>query len=200
MKTKIGFLFLGLGLVFTLSCTKYPPSSDRLLEDLVVLTQYDTKIDFNKYGTYSLATIIMKITDKDTTVLTGQTADAVLNQIDKNMTARGFNKVAANAKPDFGIQVVYFQNTTVNVYYYNWWGNYYPYYPYTPVYYSSSTTGLLNIELIDLKVADDVNHRAAIRWSAFIRGLLPGNFTTLQITGRVDQSFIQTPQLQTTAN
>lgn len=196
MKTKLGLLFLGMGLVFTISCTKYPPSSDRLLEDLTVLTQYDTKVDFNSYKTYSLAGSIMKVTEKDTVAMTGQTADAVLAQIDLNMKARGFAKVAATAKPDLGIQVLYFQNTTVYTYYYDWWGYYYPYYPYYPVYYSSYTTGMANIEMLDLKNAD-ATQRTAIRWNAFIRGLLTGTHTTAEITGRVDQAFIQTPQLQT---
>ena len=126
MKTKLGFLLLGIGLVFTLSCSKYPPSSDRLLEDLAVVTQYDTKVDFNNYKTYSIASTIMKVTDKDTTAIVGETSTAVLAQIDKNMQARGFVKAAASTKPGFGVQVLYFQNTTVYTYYYDWWG-YYPY-------------------------------------------------------------------------
>ena len=196
MKTKLFYLLLGMGLVFTISCTKYPPESDRLLEDLAVMTQYDTKADFNSYKTYSLAGSIMKITDKDTVAMTGQTADAVLAQVDLNMKARGFVKVVATAKPDLGIQVLYFQNTTVYTNYYDWWGYYYPYYPYYPVYYSSYTTGMANIELLDLKNAD-ASQRTAIRWNAFIRGILNGTHTTAEITGRVDQAFIQTPQLQT---
>jgi hypothetical protein len=199
MKTKLGFLILGLGLVFTLSCTKYPPDSERLLEDLAVVTQYDTKVDFNNFKTYSLAKDVMKVTDKDTVPMTDATATAVLAQIDINMNTRGFTKVEATAKPDLGIQVLYFQNTTVYTYYYDYWGWYYPYYPYSPVYYSSYTTGLANIEMLDLKNADAVNHKAAIRWNAFIRGILNDGHTTAEITSRVDQAFIQTPQLKTTA-
>src|SRR5512137_1772707 len=100
MKTLLGFFILGLGLVFTLSCTKYPPSSERLTEDLAIVTQYDTKIDFNDYKTYSIATSITKITDKDTTNITGATATAILDQIAKNMEARGFVKAATATKPD----------------------------------------------------------------------------------------------------
>ncbi len=196
MKTKLMLLLMGAGLILA-SCTKYPPSSDRLLEDLAVITQYDTKADFNSYKTYSLAPSITKVTDKDTTVMTGPTADAVLAQIDKDMQARGFVKVATTAKPDLGIEVVYYQNTTVYTYYYDYWGWYYPYYPYYPVYYSSYTTGLANIELIDLKTA--TTDRAYIRWNAYIRGLLTGSHTTAEITAKVDQAFIQTPQLVTTA-
>ncbi len=198
MKTKFGLLFMGLGLVFTLSCSKYPPESDRLLEDLAVFTQYDTKIDFNTFKTYSITPSIMKITDRDTTPMTGTTPDAILAQIDKNMQARGFVKSAAGVLPDLAIQVLYFENTTVYTYYYDYWGYYYPYYPYYPVYYASYTTGTGNIELLDLKNTGTDN-RAAIRWNAMIRGLLTGSHTTAEITGRVDQAFIQTPQLKTTA-
>jgi hypothetical protein len=203
MKIKLVFLMLGMGLLFTLSCTKYPPSSERLLEDLAVLTQYDTKINFNNYKTYSLASNIIKVTDDSKEPMTGETASASLAQIDKNMQARGFVKVADNAKPDLGIQVFYFQNTTVYTYYYDYWGwygYYYPYYPYSPpVYYASYTTGMANIEMLDLKNPDTVNQRTPIRWNAFIRGLLTDSHTTSDITGSIDQAFIQTPQLKTSA-
>ena len=202
MKTKFGLLILGLGLMATLSCSKYPPSSERLLEDLAVLTQYDTKIDFNDYKTYSLADNVIKVTDDGNEVMTGETAIAALAEIDKNMQSRGFVKVAKDAKPDLGVQVLYFQNTTVYTYYYDYWGwygYYYPYYPYYPVYYGSYTTGMANIELLDLKNPDTENDRTPIRWNAFIRGLLTGYHTTSEIIGKVDQAFIQTPQLQTTA-
>jgi hypothetical protein len=58
---------------------------------------------------------------------------------------------------------------------------------------------MANIELVDLKYADQTSQRAPIRWNAFIRGLVTGDHTTAEITGRVDQAFIQTPQLVTTA-
>jgi len=202
MKTKLGFLILGTGLMLTMACMKYPPNSDRLLEDLAVITQYDTKADFNDYKTYSIPNSITKITDRDTTQVTNQLAQDILNQIAKNMDARGFVKAAAGEKADFGVQPIYFQNTYVYTYYYDWWGYYpywYYYYPYYPVYYSSYTTGMINIELIDMKIVDPENQRLYIRWNAFIRGLLTGTHTTAEITGSVDQAFIQTPQLITTA-
>ena len=200
MKTKLGFFILGVGLVLTLSCTKYPPSSDRLLEDLAVITQYDTKADFNTYKTYNIANTITKITDKDTSIVAGQIATDVLNQIDKNMKARGFVPAATGEIPDLGLQVTYFQNTNVYVYYYDYWGWYYPYYGYYyPTYYSTYTTGLAAIEIIDLKNGDNTNHRASIVWNGYIRGLLTSGHSTYDITNSIDQAFIQTPQLVTTA-
>jgi hypothetical protein len=199
MKTKLGLLFMGLGLIFTLSCTKYPPSSDRLLEDLAVITQYDTKADFNTYKTYSIANTVMKVTDKDTTAMVGPGATALLAQIATNMDARGFVQATGVQKPDLGIEVFYFQNTYVYTYYYDYWGyGYYGYYyPYYPVYYSSYTAGLAYIQLADLKNADQNDNRIAVRWNAFIRGLMTGSHTTSDITNSVDQAFVQTPQLQT---
>jgi hypothetical protein len=203
MKTTIGSLILGLGLVFILGCTKYPPASDRLLEDLAVITQYDTKVDFNNYHTFSIAEDIVKVTDIDTTHLTSQEALAVLDQITKNMEARGFMKIMPPEKADLAINVIYYENTYVYTYYYNWWGYYpswYYYYPYYPVYYSSYTAGMATIEMIDLKVIDNDNEKLEMRWNAYIRGLLTGSRTNADITHSVDQAFIQTPQIQTTAN
>ncbi|MEI7724258.1 MAG: DUF4136 domain-containing protein [Bacteroidota bacterium] len=200
MKTKLILLLMGAGLMLA-SCTKYPPSSDRLLEDLAVITQYDTKVNFNSFRTYSLVTSIVKITNKDTTQVTNSTAMAVLDQVGKDMQARGFVPVVAPAKPDLGIQVVYYENTYVYTYTYDYWG--YPYYgwyyPYYPVYYSSYTAGMLNIDLVDLKTVTAGSNKLYVRWNAYVRGLLTGTHTTSEITGSVHQAFVQTPQLQTTA-
>ena len=196
MKAKIGFLILGIGLIFTLSCTKYPPDSDRILEDLAVITQYDTKALFTDYQSYYVYDTITKITDKGAQTIPAVTAAPVIDAIVKNMNARGFeqhSKVTDNV--DLRIRVIYFQNTTVYTYSYDWYGGYYPYYPYYPVYYASYTTGLANIELADMKTKNAVNNQVAILWSAGIRGLLTGSHTTSEITGRIDQAFIQTPQL-----
>ncbi len=199
MKTKLILLIMGTGLMLA-SCTKYPPSSDRLLEDLAVVTQYDTKADFNALKTYTMAISIKKVTDKDTTNLTDATAQAILAQVEKNMNSRGFTKVpAADTSADLAIQAVYYQNTTVYTYSYGYYGYYYyyPYYPYYPVYYSSYTTGMINIELLNMTKKDPSNHRVPVCWNAYIRGLLTGTHTTAEITGKVDQAFIQTPQLTT---
>jgi hypothetical protein len=202
MKTKLGYLILGAGLVFTMACTKYPPDSERVTEDLVVATQVNTKADFNLYKTYSIGDII-KITDHDTTTETGSTAVAVVDQIAKDMNARGFSAAVSPQLPDLGISIVYYQNTTIYTYsYYGYWG--YPYYgygyyyPYYPTYYSSYTTGAAVIQLVDLKYPTPSN-QLTLQWTAMIRALLTDSHTTSEITGAVDQAFIQTPTLKTNA-
>jgi hypothetical protein len=94
MKTKLLFLTLGLGLTFMLSCTKYPPQSERLLEDFAVITQYDTKIDFNNYSSFYISDTVVKITNKDTTKFVGT---SLIPRIEKNMEARGFVRNPAEA-------------------------------------------------------------------------------------------------------
>jgi hypothetical protein len=201
MKTKICLLILGAGLLVAVSCSKYPSTSDRLLEDLVVLTQYDTKINFNEYLTYSMPTSIVKVTSTDTTYLTNSEAMACLNEIDKQMQSRGFVKSVSPAKPDLGIQVTYYENTYVQAYYYpgGYWGYpyYYYYYPYYPTYYSTYTAGMANIGLFDLKNVTQPNNTIYLRWNAMIRGLLTNTHTNSDIINAIDQAFVQTPQLKT---
>lgn len=201
MKTKLTLLLLASGGLFYSSCSKYPSTSDRLLEDLAILTRYDVHTDFNQYKTYSVSTDIIKITDKDTTIITGADATAILNDIARNMELRGFKKPTGSQLPDVGISVVYFQNTYIYAYYpdYYWGYPYYGYgwyYPYYPTYYSSYTAGTANIELVDLKYLGP-NNTLYVRWNAYIRGLLTGSHTVSDITNAIDQAFAQTPQLKT---
>lgn len=200
MKTKVIMLLSGLGLLFTLGCTKYPPSSDRLLEDMVVLTQYDVKVDFNQFKTYDIEQTVVKISDKDTTVISNDATDAVFDQINSDMQARGFEKPATGVSPDLRITLVYYENTYVYQYsYYDWYYPYYGYgwyYPYYPTYYSSYTAGIANINLIDMKNVAPGN-TLYLRWNAGIRGLLTDQHTTEDIRNAVHQAFVQTPQLTT---
>ena len=71
------------------------------------MTQYDTKVDFNNYKTYSITNTITKISDNDTTYISGSEATTIISTIEKNMEARGFVKPAGTDKPDLGINLVY---------------------------------------------------------------------------------------------
>lgn len=198
MKRKFYLLVLGLAILSS-ACTKYPPDSERVMEDLVVFTQYDTKVNFSDYKTYVIADNVFKVTDKDTVVLDNTLAQSTLTEIDKQMKLRGFVPAENAATADLGIAVVYYQDVNVYAYYGGWWGYYgwgyyYPYY-YPPVYYGSYTTGLAYISAVDLK--NPGNNVLYLRWTAGIRGLLTGGHTTDEVMGAVDQAFTQTPQFVT---
>jgi hypothetical protein len=203
MKTKLTLMLIASMALFFASCSKYPPTSDRLLEDLAIATQYDLKADFNSYKTYAVSQNVYKITSHDTTLMTGSQITAVINEVAKNMESRGFVKPTGENKPDLGITITYYENTYVYSYYPDyWWG--YPYYgwgwyyPYYPTYYSSYTAGAANILLVDLKNPAP-NNQLYVRWNAYIRGLLTGSHTESEVLSAIDQAFTQTPQLMTTA-
>lgn len=203
MKTKILFFFLVTGLFLVTSCSKYPPTSDRLLEDMVVYTKYDTSIDFNQFRTFSIVDSIGYISQKDSGKFLDSDAQAVLNQISQNMVARGYVLVNKTQDPDLGINVVMVKNVNVQVYYPGWyWGypGYYPpwywgggiyYYPYYPAYITSYSTGTLLIDMVDL-VNETPDGKMYIRWNAYIRGLLTNNHSMAQIKESIDQAFVQT--------
>lgn len=207
MKTKILLILLVTGLLIVSSCSKYPPTSDRLLEDLAVYTKYDTSIKFSQFKTYAISDSIGYISQKEGVKDSGwlPPADAlpIVNQIKQNMTSRGYTLVNKSQNPDIGINVVVVKNINVQVYYPGWyWGypGYYPpwywgggsyYYPYYPVYITSYATGTLLIDMVDRKnITPD--GKMYIRWNAYIRGLVTGDHTMSQIQACIDQAFKQT--------
>lgn len=199
--------FLALGILAMASCTKYPPSDSRLLEDLAVLTQYDVNTNFSKYKTFSIVDTVYYITDKGTQKIISANSQLVINQIIGNMQARGFQKVAKTANPDLGINVSAIKVTTTTAYYPGWyWGypGYYPpnwwggsgyYYPYYPTYYTSYSAGTLIIEMVNFKAVTPAGQLPVV-WNAFIRGLITDTHTSSDITGAIDQSFTQTPSIK----
>lgn len=201
--------FIAAGLLAMAACSKYPSGSSRLLEDLAVLTQVDVNTNFGQYKTYSIVDSVYYINGGDSSMILTPNARLVLNQIIGNMKARGFQKVAKSAKPDFGINVAAIKTTTVTYYYPGWyWGypGYYSpgwwgygsgyYYPYYPTYYSSYSSGTLIMEMVNFK-AITPSGQVPVVWNAFIRGLLTNTHTTTDVTNSIDQAFIQTPAIKT---
>ncbi len=204
MKIKL-LTILGMGIIAVTSCTKYPPSSGRVTQDLVVYTQYDVTVNFNEYKTFSLPNTVVYIDGKDTSTLNNANATVLLNRIAADMKTRGFEQIANTAKPDLGVNVTAIKTTTTTVYSPGWYygyPGYYPWgypgygYPYYPAYVTSYSAGSVIIDLVDLKKV--VNNTVMVRWNAFIRGLMTNTHTQADITNSVDQAFTQTPVLKTT--
>lgn len=205
---KILLSICAIGMLALTSCTKYPEEADRIMEDLAVFTQYDTKADFTSYQTFAIAGHVNAIEDGDTTENTSENAIALLDQVASNMVARGYTEVPYNnnPKPDLAISVTVMETTNTTVYYpyydpYYWgyYGYWYGYGYYPTAYVSSYSVGSIFIDLWDLKkVATE--GKVYVRWEAFIRGLFTGGHTEGEIKKSVDQAFTQTPQLTTTPN
>ena len=213
MKTKILIILFAVGLVYFSSCTKYPPNVTRLQEDLVVYTQVDLETDFNQFNTFAIVDSIAYIDNKDSGRILTPDAKAVLDQIILNMQNRGFVKVDKGDNPNLGITVSVIKTTNTSVYYPGWYwgypGYYYPpywgypnswyYYPYYPTYISSYSTGTLLIDMLDF-VNINEDDQIPVVWFAYIRAVMTGYHTIGEITGSIDQAFLQTPSIKTNAN
>ena len=198
MKTKL-LTIIALGMLVLTSCTKYPPSSDRVTDDLAVYTQVDVSANFNDYSTFSINPTVTYIDGKDTTTVNNANTTALLNRLSADMKKQGFTEVAVTANPNLGFQVTVLKNTTTTVYYPYYppyWG--YPYYgygyPYYPTYISSYSSGSVVIDLADFKNPEPGN-RFMVVWNAFIRGLITNTHTQNDVLNCVDQAFTQTPSL-----
>jgi hypothetical protein len=203
MKIRPMLMKMVIGCFIITSCTKYPTSSDRLLEDLAIYTKYDTNTSFAQFKTFYISDTVKWIDSKDSGYYTDSQAQAITGEITKNMTNRGYEKVAFNQDPDIAFMVVAIKNVNVTVYSPGWyWGypGYYPpwywggggyYYPYYPTYVSSYSTGTLLIDMADLKNMGP-DQKIWIRWNAYIRGLMTGSHTIEEIQQCIDQAFAQT--------
>ena len=213
MKTKLSLLMMIAVLGLLVACSKYPPGVTRVQEDLVVYTQVDIQKDFNQFHTFAIVDSIAYIDNKDSVHILTPDAQAVLDQIVMNMQNRGFLKVGNNDKPDLGITVSVIKTTSTSVYYPGWWwgypGYYYPYYwgypdygyyyPYYPTYITSYSSGTIIIDMADfINITPD--KKIPIAWYGYIRALLTGGHTLDQVKQSIDQAFVQSPQVHTTAN
>ncbi len=211
MKTKLLLFVILAGSLIIASCTRYPGVTERLTEDMVVLTQYDTKADFSQYNTFAIPDSIVYYTDTDSGRILNATTQVLVNQIVKDMEARGYTRVNHDQSPNLAFNVTFFKNTNIDVYYPGWYwgyGGYYPpdywyggwygwgyYYPYYPAYVTSYTTGTVVVDVADFKNVDLVNHKVPIVWNIYIRALLTGYHTSSDIIWSVDKAFEQTPQV-----
>jgi hypothetical protein len=154
-------LFVGVGACAT------QPSVDELVSTPVVVTKFDTKVDFSTFETFAMNPTVSVVRDiGDGGTLRPETAAAIVDRIAANMTARGYRMVAPADHPSIGLQAtVTLQINTVSVASAgSWWGV--PGYAgaptywgfpaasyYTPWSYSTQAyrAGTLVIEAVDLR-------------------------------------------------
>ena len=201
MKRKFLSLALIAGLIFLWGC--YPDGAEYYEDTDIVYSNYDDKYDFKSAGTYSMPDKIVKITGnleegEEPEYVKEPYNTQVLQQIDKNMTALGYTKVADPSKSDLDLFPAVWTNTTV-YYYYDYWCWYYPYYCgwcwgwYYPTV-SSFTTGTLLMTL----VADGSGYPEPSQvWTSAANGLMSGYYDISRVNRAIEQAFKQSPYLNT---
>lgn len=186
------------------------PEAVKLIDQLAVATNYDPEADFTSYVTYALPTDTIGFisnTSNDTIVVASKSEfpRPVLAAIRKNLDARGFTRVSRNQDPDLGVNVLVVNDFNVfqQVVYpsYGYPGNYYSgyygysswyYYPYINTY--AYNTGVLIIEIVDLKNKTPDN-KVRVVWDAYMGDLYSTLDRIPQSEEAIDQAFVQSPYL-----
>jgi hypothetical protein len=190
--------FLGI-LFLMVSC--YPEGVEYYDETDLVYTNYTESFDFAGKGTYSIPDKIVKVTGN---LADGQEPEYVkepynsqiLNLIETNMSAMGWNKSDDPATADLVLFPAVWTNTTV-VYWYDYWCWYYYYYCGWGWYYPVSTSYTTGTMVMTLVASGNDYVEPSTVWTAAINGLMSGTYSTTRLTKAINQAFTQSPYLNT---
>lgn len=183
------------------------PEADnlRLLDELVVSTNYDPEADFRSFNTFALATDTIGFVSNRTrdTLLTYEESSLVrpiLNQVRSNLVDRGYTRVERREDPQLAVNVyivndinLFQQVVYPNYYYPNYWGysNSF-FYGYPLIQTFQQNTGSLVIELVDL-VNRNQNNQVRVIWTAYMGDIINTVDREKQILEGIDQAFSQSP-------
>ena len=187
------------------------PDSEKLIDQLVVSTNFDPEAEFSAYTTYALPTDTIGFISNnsaDTIIVSPESTfpRAVLTAIRQNLDDRGYTRVARNQSPDVGVNVMVINDFNMfqevvypggygypGSYYsgYYGYGSYY-YYPYVNTY--AYNTGVLVIELVDLKNRTPDN-KVKVVWDAYLGDVYSTVDRLAQTEEAIQQAFVQSPYL-----
>jgi len=200
-----------LPMLLFLACEP-PVDTQRLLDQLVVSTNYDPGASFSQYTTYSMATdtigFFSNQSPNDTLIVQSSQNNyprPVLAKLQENLQARGFTRIDRTANPDLRINVyvvndfnVYQQVNYPGYYYPSYYGygygygGYYGGYPYVSTY--STNTGALVIEILDLR-NPTADRKLKSVWNAYMGDVYSTLNLVKQSEEAIDQAFVQSPYL-----
>jgi hypothetical protein len=187
-----------------MSCQK-DPDTDRLDNDYLVYTNYDSETDFKSLNTFHVIDSILIIGDDKASYWKNSNSQKIVSAYITGLENAGYTRVPTVEEADMVLQLSYV-NTTYYVSSYSpgpWW-NYYPgywdwggwgwYYPYSFTY--SYSTGSIIAELVNTNAPTPQNDKLTVIWNSYISGLLNGNNLSLsRTTGAIEQAFKQSPYL-----
>ncbi|NEU09585.1 DUF4136 domain-containing protein [Flavihumibacter sp. R14] len=205
------YFLIGVSIVIAATSCRKDPDFDDLSSDLIVSTNVDPTAQFNTYETFYISDTVANLggTDEDS-ILTGPSAQQLVESVRANMVARGYTVTNIRRQADLGIQIGIVKVLNIESYYYpGWWGGYYGWYDpwywgsYYPYYYGWSTTyvyntGTLIVDMYDLKNAA-INQQYKAVWNITSLGIIGDSLDANVQRGinAVDQAFAQSEYLST---
>lgn len=195
-------LLLTVGAV--LSACAPEPDTLKLLDELVVSTNFDTEADFSEFLTYATPTdTIGYLNDNpnDTLLVYSNSFPyprKVIQAVRAGMESMGYTRVDADEDPDVGMNIYVVQNIDLyqQVYYPPYYGGYYgyygySYYPYVQSYVSNTAT--LIVEMVDLKNVS--GNKVKVVWNAYMGDIISALDYEQQSVDAIDQAFAQSSYL-----
>lgn len=211
-------LLVSIGAFLSLASCDKNPNFDKMDDDYIVRTDYDKQFDFGSKVTYFLSDTVYVIDGSSKFKMdkweynTNKNAEAILDVINYQMKAVGYEPTKDTAKADMTFFVTYFND--VQAYYNNynnWWdywsawgGWYWGYYPAYPSYYAPVYTyqlGSIEIDIIDQKATPKMVKQGyntkPIVWSTYATGLNSGSnaYDRTLVVNAINQAFAQSPYL-----
>lgn len=210
---KTGCLIVVLFAAAAWSC-QTEPDSEMLIDQMVVSTNFDPEADFSSYTTFAIPsdTIGFQSNSSSDTIITASNSDfprPVLSAIRNNIEQLGYTRVGRNEDPDIGVNVMVVNDYNVfqDIVYPNYYGYpgsyYYPgyygygygsYYSYPYVNTYAYNTGVLIVEMVDLRNRTPDN-KVKVVWDAYMGDVYSTIDRIRQSTEAIDQAFLQSPYL-----
>lgn len=211
MKKLIPVLFAGA--LLATACEKLP-DTDKLDNNYLVYTNYDSSTDFKKFTTFYVPDSVLIIdnsSNKPKYLYGTPASDIIIANYIKGLEDAGYEYTPIKEDADLGLQISYVEDTYKFRYFndYPWWYGY-PWYwsfgywgnwggwywPYNITY--SYTTGSLLGELVDLSEPSSTSKTLRVIWTSYITGLLNGNgsLNTTYVQQSIEQAFAQSPYLK----
>lgn len=209
MERKFLRLFIAL-VVLPLfwSCDNSPDIKD-LVKNMVVRTTFADNIDFSAYQTFSMTidTIGLVSNATDDTVVTGNYAKQVSQRVRNNLSSKGYTVVSRAGNPDLLVKAFIVDNQGVyqtysyggfgypGSFYSGYWGyGYGGFYGYPTVQSFSYQSGMLIIQMLDLKNPTQ-NNEYQVVWQVQIGDVYTSEDPYLKVLQGIDQAFQQSSYL-----
>ena len=195
--------------VMLVACNEGPDLKE-LVRSMVVQTSFARNINFSAYSTFYMPSDTLGLVSNvsDDTLIVGEYAQGVTARVRAKVTTSGFSFVDRDQDPDLAVNTYVvdnsgvFQQVTYPNYYYGYPGYYYSgyygyggYYNYPVVQSYSYQSGILVIELIDLKNRTPDN-KLQVVWVANIGDVYTSTDPYVKVLEAIDQAFRQSPYLK----
>jgi hypothetical protein len=196
------YILVYAGLLLAMTACETPIDERKLVDEFVVITNFDTDADFSSYSTYAIPTDTIGFltnTNRNDTLLLQSEEDfprPVLEKIRASLDSRGYTRVGRNENPDLGVTVTLvndfnlFQQVVYPAGYYSGYygyGSWY-YYPYVNTY--AYNTGVLIVELVDLKNKNAQNEVRVV-WNSYMGDVYASRTPKEDAVDAINQAFTQ---------